>query len=329
MPVTDIHCHWTPRRFADAVGGDGGTGEWHTLHSDVGELHIPKFLIPPAERIAEMDEMGVDVHCLTVNAGFFKYDLDPEITKVIARECNEEQAETIRGNPARFTGLATVPMQDVPAAIAEMEHAMSELGCRGITIADHINGQTLDEPKFTPFWKAVEDAGAVVFFHQCGKTLVEERTTRYGLPNTVGNLVERALTFGTLVFGGVIDRFPSLKLVLGHAGGYTAFGAARMDKGWTAGAMENMPEFDDSRSFLEKAPSEYLSAFYYDCCTYTESTLRFLVDAVGSDRVMLGTDYPAPMILDDAVNWVNGLESFTAAEREAILSGNATRLLGL
>jgi aminocarboxymuconate-semialdehyde decarboxylase len=245
--------------------------------------------------------MGVDIHCLTVNTGFFKYDLDAELAAIIARECNEELAEMMRSYPDRFTGLASVPLQDPPAAIAEMEHAMSEWGFRGVTLGDHVNGRELDEPDFRPFWRAVEQAGAVVFFHQCSSTVVECRTERYGLPNTVGNLTERAITFGTLVFGGVMDEFPDLKICLGHAGGYTAFGIARMDKGWRAGALENMPEFEDARTVLERPPSEYLSRFYYDSCTYTGESLRFLIDMVGIDQVVLGTDYPAPMFLDDAV----------------------------
>ncbi len=326
MPVIDVHCHFTPVRFRDAVAGGGA---WHTLTSDVGELHIPKFSIPMDERIAEMDSMGVDIHVITVNAGFFKYSLAPEITNAIARECNEELAEMMRAHPDRFSGLATVPMQDVGLAIAEMERAMSGLACKGITINDHVNGRTLDEPQFRPFWKAVEELGAVVFFHQCGPTLVEKRTTRYGLPNTIGNLVERALTFGSLVFGGVMDEFPDLKICLGHAGGYTAFGIARMDKGWRAGALENMPEFEDARRYLQSPPSDYLGRFYYDSCTYTEESLRFLIDTVGIDQVVLGTDYPAPMILDDAVKWINGLASLTAEEKDGILSKNPARLMGL
>jgi aminocarboxymuconate-semialdehyde decarboxylase len=326
MAVIDVHNHVTPRRFRDAVAG-GGT--WHTLTAEVGELHIPKFSISAEDRIAEMDEMGVDVHVLTVNAGFFKYELDPQLTRAIARECNEEIAEMMHAYPDRFTGLATVPMQDVPLAIAEMKHAMGVLGYRGITINDHVAGRMLDEPEFLPFWEAVEELGAVVFFHQCGATVVEHRTTRYGLPNSVGNLVERAITFGTLVFGGVMDRFPALKICLGHAGGYTAFGIARMDRAWQSGALENNPEFEDARAVLDRPPSEYLGRFWYDSCTYTEATLRFLLDTVGSDRVVLGTDYPAPMILEDAVRWINGLEGLTAEEKEGILSTNPARLLGL
>ena len=138
-----------------------------------------------------------------------------------------------------------------------------------------------------------------------------------------------AITFGTLVYGGVMDHYPDLKLCLGHAGGYTAFGVARMDKGWQAGAMENMPEFEDARTFLERAPSEYLNRFWYDSCTYTESTLRYLLDVVGSDRVVLGTDYPAPMMEADPVPWINAMESLSQEEKEGILERNPARLLGL
>jgi aminocarboxymuconate-semialdehyde decarboxylase len=326
MAVIDIHNHVTPRRFVDAIEREGS---WHTLGPDVGELHIPKFSIPADERIAEMDEIGVDVHVLTVNTGFFRYDVDAETARTIADECNDELAGMMRDHPDRFMGLASVPMQDVPAAIEVMSKAMSEQGFRGITIGDHVNGVMLDDPRFYPFWEAVESLGAVVFFHQCSATVVEARTPRYGLPNVIGNLADRAITFGTLVYGGIMDRYPDLKLCLGHAGGYTAFGIARMDKGWQAGAMENMPEFDDSRTFLERAPSEYVSRFWYDSCTYTESTLRYIMDVVGSDRVVLGTDYPAPMMEPDPVRWINAMTSLTADEKDAVLSKNPARLLGL
>ena len=326
MAVIDIHNHVTPRRFVRAIEKGG---RWHTLGPTVGELHIPKFSISPADRIIEMDEMGVDIHVLTINTGFFRYDLDAQLTKTIADECNEELSEMMTAHPDRYLGLASIPLQDVSMAIDVMADAMTERGFKGITIGDHVNGANLDEPQFYPFWKAVEELGAVVFFHQCSATVVEHRTTRYGLPNVIGNLVERAITFGTLVYGGIMDKYPDLKLCLGHAGGYTAFGAARMDKGWRAGALENMPEFDDSRAFLERAPSEYLNRFYYDSCTYTESTLRFLIDAVGIDQVVLGTDYPAPMFLDDPVNWINSLDSLGPVEKVAILEKNPARLLGL
>jgi aminocarboxymuconate-semialdehyde decarboxylase len=326
MPVIDIHNHVTPRRFVEAIRRDG---HWYGLKDDVGELHIPKFSIAPEDRVAEMDAMGVDIHALTVNTGFFKYDIPADVSRQITDECNAELAEMVAMFPERFTALTSVPLQDVGTAIDTMEHAMTTLGFRGVTIGDYVNDRTLDDPRFYPFWRAVEELGAVVFFHQCAATVVEHRTTRYGLPNVIGNLADRAITFGCLVYGGIMDRFPDLKICLGHAGGYAAFGASRMDKGWQAGALENMPEFDDSRSFLERAPSEYLSRFWYDCCTYSEASLRFLVDAVGTDRVVLGTDYPAPMMLDDPVRWIRSLDTFTTAEKDAILAANASSLLGL
>jgi aminocarboxymuconate-semialdehyde decarboxylase len=325
LPVIDVHAHVTPPSFREAVL-DGGT--WHTLTNAIGELEIPEFSISPEDRIAKMDAAGVDMHVLTVNNDFYRYELDPAVTQEIARACNEEIGEMMRAHPGRFTGLATVPMQDVGLAVAEMEFAMSKLGYRGITINDHVNGVTFDDPRFYPFWEAVESLGAVVFFHQCGPTLVKARTSRYALPNSVGNLVDRAVTFGTLVFGGIMDRYPGLKICLAHAGGYSAFGAARMDKTWRAAEME-VPEFADAKANITRPPSEYLSRFYYDSCTYTEATLRFVIDAVGIDRVVLGTDYPAPMVQDDPVGWLEKMPGITEAERTAILSTNPARMLGL
>ena len=230
-------------------------GEWHTLDADVGELHIPKFSIPAEERIEEMDAMGVDVHVLTVNTGFFKYDRPPDVARTIADECNEELSEMMRAHPDRFMGLASIPLQDVPAAID---------GDGARDGRDGVQGHHDRRPR------GRRDARRSAVLRRSGRPWSSSapscsstnapprssraRTARYGLPNVIGNLVERAITFGTLVYGGVMDRYPDLKLCLGHAGGYTAFGVARMDKGWQAGAMENMPEFEDARTFLERAP---------------------------------------------------------------------------
>jgi aminocarboxymuconate-semialdehyde decarboxylase len=166
---------------------------------------------------------------------------------------------------------------------------------------------------------------------------LDRERLRYKLGNAIGNLADRTITFASLVMGGVMDECTNFKPLLGHAGGYTAFGIARMDK--TAGALapdraedgEMRPPFGrgEGECNLQRPPSEYLDRFYYDCCTYDEDALRFLINKVGSDRVMLGTDYPAPMYLDDPVNWINGLDSLTDAEKQQILSGNASALLGL
>jgi len=340
MRVIDLHAHVTPQRFQQAIRA---RGEWHGLTSTTGELEVPGFRRTLDERLADMDALGVDMQVISPNAGFYQYGNDPATTTIIARECNDEIAEMCSEHRERFAGLATLPMQDIPAAIAELERVMVRLRFRGAMINDHVNGRTFDEAEFSPFWKAVEGLGAVIFFHQGGDTVVSHRIDRYHLDNSVGNLTERVLTFGALVGGGVIDQFPNLKLLLGHAGGYTAFGAARMDRAWEA-AHELVEAGVDPAIALggdfgaEKAerarragrpPSAYLRSFYYDSCTYTEPTLRFPIDAVGSDRVVFGTDYPAPMMITDAVHWIGGLGSLNQDEKEAILSRNPASLIGL
>src|SRR3989449_7587321 len=134
----------------------------------------------------------------------------------------------VRARPQRFAGLGTLPMQDVKAAMVELERVLTRLGLKAAEINDHVNGRTLDEPEFRPFFKAAEQMGAVIFFHQSMETLVTARSRRYHLPNSIGNLVDRAVTFATLVHGGVMDECPELKIVLGHGGGQTGYGLRRV-----------------------------------------------------------------------------------------------------
>jgi aminocarboxymuconate-semialdehyde decarboxylase len=328
MPVIDTHAHVSPERYKEAVGAEGN---WYGLDEKVGELHRGGFAQPLTARLAEMDDQGVEMHLLTTNIGFYQYDQDVDFALRIHRECNAELAEMVQEHPDRFRALAMVPMQDPPTAIAEMEKAMND-GFLGVMLSDHVGPRTYDAPEFFPFFQAAEELGAVLFFHQGRDVIVTERIDRYKLPNAVGNLTERTLVFATLVFSGIMDRLPDLKVLLAHAGGYTAYGIARMDK--VAGALEGndelTPPFPEDEGFAQLLPpSDYLSRFHYDCCTYSGPVLRFLIDTVGIDQVVLGTDYPAPMFLADPVNWVRGLPELAADEKEAILDGNPTRLLGL
>jgi aminocarboxymuconate-semialdehyde decarboxylase len=172
-----------------------------------------------------------------------------------------------------------------------------------------------------PFWKAAEQMGALLLIHQARPTLVTPRTTRYHLPNTIGNLVDRAVTFASFVYGGVMDACPDLRVCLAHGGGYTCFGIGRMDRGWQTRS--------EARGNLTQPPSAYLRRFYYDCLTHSEAALRLVIDTVGADRVVLGTDWPADMRIDWPVAWVQGLPSLTQEEKDLILWKNLERLLGL
>jgi aminocarboxymuconate-semialdehyde decarboxylase len=331
MRSIDIHAHLTPQCFWRATEGNGA---WHTLRREqdaqgheyavVGghrQQLPPRARWTPEERLADMDSLGVDVHVLSPYSGFYNYHLDASVAIATSCDSNNEIRDMISSRPERFAGLATLPMQDVPAAIAELERVMTQLGFKGAMINDHVNGRTLDDPDFLPFWKAAEQMGALIMFHQGGSTIVSARNPRYHLPNTIGNLAERTVTFASLVFGGVMDACPDLKICLCHGGGYTCYGIGRMDRGW-----EVRPE---ARQLLPNPPSTYLRRFYYDCIVYTEEALRYLIDTVGIDRVVFGTDWPYDMVFDWPVSWVLSLTSLTQAEKEAILWKNLEGLLGL
>ena len=318
MRTIDIHAHISPADFVEAFR----KGEsWHGIPANAvaNQRYNPKTSWTPEERLADMNSLGVDVQVLSTNASFYFYEKAPAQITAMAQDCNDYVAQLIKDSPQRFAGFATLPMQDIPAAIAELERGMN-LGLKGAMIGDHVNGKTYDEPAFLPFWKAAEQAGAVILVHQGGDTIVSPRNSRYHLPNTIGNLGDRTVTFASLVFGGVMDACPNLKVCLCHGGGYTCFGIGRMDRGWQVRR--------EART-IDQPPSAYLNRFYYDCLTHSEQALRYLIDSVGIDRVVFGTDWPFDMAIDWPVSWVLGLESLTQDEKEAILHKNLEKLLGI
>ncbi|MGH2544637.1 MAG: amidohydrolase family protein, partial [Ardenticatenaceae bacterium] len=228
MRSIDIHAHISPEGFVRAM--DAGE-DWHgiTAHAVGAHRHNPRTVWSPEQRLADMNSLGVDVHVLSTNAVFYNYDQDAMKTLAMARDCNDYVAQLVKERPNRFAGLATLPLQDVRASVTELERSVTELGLKGAMIGDHVNGRTFDDPMFHPLWRAAEQLGAVFLIHQGGPTVVSLRLSRYHLPNTIGNLADRAVTFAAFVFGGVMDRFPDLKICLSHGGGYTCNGIGRMD----------------------------------------------------------------------------------------------------
>lgn len=331
MRSIDFHAHLTPQRFWRATAENG---DWHglTRERDARGREIlvagdrrgqlpPKSSWTPEQRLSDMDSLGVDVHVVSPYSGFYNYEMDPDRTMATSRESNDEISQMMKSWPDRFQGLATLPMQDMPAAVTELERVMLQLGFKGAVIDDKINGKLLDAPEFRPFWKAAEELGAVIMFHQGGDTIVDQRIKRYHLPNSVGNLADRTLTFASLVMGGVMDACPNLRVCLSHGGGFACYGAGRMDRGW-----QRIPPRE---RLATHPPSAYLNRFYYDCIVYTEQSLRFLIDSVGIDRVVFGTDWPYDMAQDWPVSWILSMESLTQGEKDAILWKNLETLLGI
>ena len=331
MRSIDFHAHLTPQGFWRATAENG---DWHGLKRERdargreilvagdrrGQLP-PKSSWTPEQRLSDMDSLGVDVHVVSPYSGFYNYEMDTERTTATSRESNDEISQMMKSWPDRFQGLATLPMQDVPAAVAELERVMVQLGFKGAVIDDKINGKLPDEAEFRPFWKAAEQLGAVIMFHQGGDTIVDQRIKRYHLPNSVGNLADRTLTFASLVMGGVMDACPELRVCLSHGGGFACYGAGRMDRGW-----QRIPP---QERLAAHPPSAYLNRFYYDCIVYTEQALRFLIDSVGIDRVVFGSDWPYDMAQDWPVSWILSMESLTQEEKDAILWKNLETLLSI
>jgi aminocarboxymuconate-semialdehyde decarboxylase len=313
--VIDVHAHVTPQRFQEVVlSGD----HWHGMTADDGELDNLVNRWKPDRRIEEMDRIGVDVQVVSPTDVFYQYDRDPQTTARIAAECNEEVAEMVRDHPDRFMGLGTLAMQDVELAKAEMTRAISELGLVGFMINDHVNNVTYDHDVFDEFWAGVHELGAFILIHQFEPTVVTSRTRDYFLLNSIGNLVDRTLSFATLIYGGVMDKYPGLKICLAHAGGYVPYALDRLDRGWEMWPSE--------RGQSRDKPSAYVDRFYYDTVTFTDRNLRFMVDVLGSDRIVFGTDWPAPMQVFGAVERLETTEALSDSERDDLLWRTAARI---
>jgi aminocarboxymuconate-semialdehyde decarboxylase len=295
---------------------------WTVSPAGRNPVLTPKLRFTPEERLRDMDEQKVDVQVISVATPLFGYYLDTTQARQLAREVNDDIAAMTRQWPDRFAGLATLPVQDVGAAIEELDRAVHVLGLKGAELDTVVNARNWDEPDFLPLFKAAEAMGAVLFFHpQPHANLLLSRTDRYGLTNSIGVPIEDTLVVATLIFGGVLDACPQLKVCIAHGGGPACFGMGRLDRGWQVRS--------EARTHIQQPPSTYQRRLYYDCLTSSEASLRFLLDQVGADRVVLGSDWPYVRWDPSPVAWVQGLQSLTPEEKEAVLWKNLERLMGI
>ncbi|MEK7814501.1 MAG: amidohydrolase family protein [Chloroflexota bacterium] len=332
MRSIDVHAHLMPQCFWKAV--DSGE-EWYGVrYEPTGRLGFtvnrgkrdavstPKLRFTPEERLKDMDEQGVDLQVVSIAVPLMGYHLEPAQGLQLARDVNDEIASMTRQWPHRFAGLATLPVQDVGASVDELERVVNVLGLKGAELDTVANGKNWDEPEFLPLFKAAEEMGALLFFHpQPNNNLVSQFIDRYGLGNSIGVIVEDTLVVAILIFGGILDKCPDLKVCIAHGGGPACFGMGRLDRGWQVRS--------EARTHILKPPSAYQRLLYYDCITMSEAALRFLMDTVGADRVVLGSDWPYVGWDPSPVEWVKGLQSLNQDEKEKILWKNLERLLGI
>ena len=325
----DIHAHLIPQCFWKAVAEKG---DWHGATPDTinGRQFIntrdrragpvaPDWNMTLEDRIKVMDSVGVDMHVLSSPPYFFNYHLGIDDALAASKELNDEIAAAIETYPDRFSGLATVPLQDVDAAIKELDRAMS-IGLKGAEICTHVNGRNYDAPELFPFFEAAESMGAFLFFHPHAP-VASERTGSYYLSNLIGNPLETTITIASLIFGGVVDRLPDLKMCFAHGGGYACYGIGRMDRGFDVR--------NEGKVNIANPPSSYLRRLYFDSITHSYTALDYLLETVTADNVLLGSDYPFDMGYDSPAEWVLAAPNVSDSDKEKILGGNAAGLLGL
>lgn len=333
MRTIDIHAHLVPRSLWRAV--EAGR-EWHGFRHEGGEglgtvfgngkrtgFNSPKVRFTPEQRLEDMDSQGVDVQVVSIHTPLFGYHLDPPQGRALAREVNDEIADMTKQWPTRFAGLATLPVQDVKGAIDELERAVNVLGLKGAELDTLVNSDNWDDPRFLPLFKAAEAMGAVLFFHpQPQHNFMMQRTTKYGLFNSLGVIVEDAIAVAMLIFGGVLDACPDLKACIAHGGGPACYAMGRLDRGWQGRGTERAQP-------IPQPPSSYQRRLYYDTVVGSEKALRFLLDEVGADRVVMGSDWPFVPWHPSPVTWLQGLKTITPEEKEMILWKNLEALLKL
>jgi aminocarboxymuconate-semialdehyde decarboxylase len=280
-------------------------------------VYRPKFADVEV-RLRSMDAMGIDMQAVSP-APLYHYWAGRELAGQVVRSANDGIAVLCARRPDRLVGLAMLSMQYPDLAVEQLDHAIRSLKLKGAIISTHVNEFELGDPKFYPLWSKAQELGALMFMHPAGCTL-GERTTPYYLSNLIGNPADTTIALAHLVFSGVFDRFPRLKLCAAHGGGYFPFYLSRFDHGW-----EVRPESHTCRD----APSRYLNRIFFDSLVYSPEQLEFLVRRAGASQVVIGTDYPFDMGVEDPLKRLDAAAGLTDAERAAIRGENAARLLNL
>jgi aminocarboxymuconate-semialdehyde decarboxylase len=316
--VVDVHSHvrvpevW--ELVKDRIGREGRTGDMQQANPDnLGNIHNVD------KRLADLDEMGIDVQAVSINP--FWYWADADLARKIIQIQNEKIAALCAAHPDRFVGLGSVALQHPSLAVEQLEEGVRKLGMRGFAIGGSVNGEDLSAPKFHPIWAKAEELEALIFIHpQVSGTPADERRLQGNglLDNVIGHPLETTIALTHLIQDGTLDLFPRLQICAAHGGGYLPSYSSRSDQ-----CLKAFPK--DCRP-LKKLPSEYLKQLYYDSVLFTPEDMRHLVAVVGSSQVVVGTDYPA-LWNRNPVDGILSVPGLSDKERMAIFNGTLTKLL--
>ena len=327
----DLHTHILPQQWPDLAqryGYDGFVSIEHhapccaRLWKD-GEFfrEVDDRCWSPERRIEDCDRHGVDVQALSTVPVMFSYWAKSADAHDLSRFLNDHIAEVVKDRPDRFIGLGTVPLQDPQLAIEELERCVHELDFPGLQIGTHCGEWNLDAPELFPFFERAAALGTSIFIHPWDM-LGADRMGSYFLPWLVGMPAETSLAICSVIFGGVLDRLPELKICFAHGGGSFPGTLARIEKGFHA-----RPDLCGVNGC--SSPREYTDRFYLDTLVHDSSSLDFLIDIFGTDRLALGTDYPFPLGEDHPGKLIEQMESLTDEQKQQMLGGTALDFLGL
>ena len=329
LKVVDIHCHYlnpevnkkTAHLNAAQYDPTVIFANELTHQTNVKQMktRAPK-LMGIEERIQDMDRMGVDIQAVCPAPYHYFYFTEPKLGAELARDVNHGIAELVAKHPDRFVGMGSVPLQNAELAVKELEYCVKKLGMRGVEICTNVNGMNLTDPRLglEKFFAKANELGTVIFMHPLGYTQGERLTNHY-FNNVIGNPLETTVAVSHLILDGVVARNPKIKFIAAHGGGYIAHYWARMDHAWQARP--------DVRTVIKKKPSSYLEKFYFDTITFDPRMLKNLIDRYGAEHVLLGTDYPYDMGMDDPLGLIASVKGLPATQRRMIEGLNAMKLL--
>ncbi|MCP4616076.1 MAG: amidohydrolase [Bradyrhizobium sp.] len=308
------HCHF---REAGALLGDEG----------------PRVQVPPVnnaeaafieidKRLAAMDQQAIDMEVLSINP--FWYGRERDLAGAIVKIQNEKLAELCASKPDRFAAFASLTLQAPDLAVQELETAVKKQGLKGAAIGGVVNGVEFSDPKFHPVWAKAEELGVPLFIHPQGVPELNKRLSGNGwLGNTIANPLETTIALSHLIFEGTFDRFPGLKVIAAHGGGYLPSYADRSDHACLVGPKGCNPEIK-----LKKKPTEYLKQIWFDSLIFTPEAIRHLVAQVGASQVVVGSDYPYPWEMAP-VDHIFASTSLSDDEKADILGRTAAKLFGM
>jgi aminocarboxymuconate-semialdehyde decarboxylase len=319
VKVIDVHAHVrVPEAWElvkDRIGREGRTGD-----VNLANPNSPANIYNDVEkRLADLDEMGIDVQAVSINP--FWYWADLELARRIVRVQNEKIAEFCAAHPDRFVGFGSLALQHPPLAVEQMEEGVKKLGMRGFAIGGSVNGDDLSAPKFHPFWAKAEELQTLIFIHpqSAGAPIDERRLQGNGfLDNVIEHPLETTLALTHLIQDGTLDLFPNLKICAAHGGGYLPSYSSRNDQ-----CLEAFPKLCKP---LKKLPSEYLKQLYYDSVLFSPEDMRHLVAVVGASQVVVGTDYPT-LWNRTPVDRILAVPGLGEREQAAIFGGTLSKLL--